>query len=667
LLDTLNVALSANPPDVILLHIGTNDITDLGMTPTGHATNTVQSTVDEIDQILTGIWNFDPAIKVVLSSIVPRTDDTAKDDSTTTLNAKIQALYLQRRNAGKNIFFAGHNEAFKCDPNWATNLLANPDLKHPNDTGYALMAEVYFNVLMNALTTTDITVTDNFERSILTDLWAADPEYAVQNGDLVNTATVGDWQYIALYKGITNPNVAKMRWSTTADAAGVEQSGLVLMMEACSPDADGYAITMRTTLDEVRLWTVTNGVLDAVVEKVNYTLPDPQPGQELKVVVTTDASGHHFDVFVDGLFYGQVSDAAKLRNGKYAGIILKANLNNDIEDFSLETGSDIVKPDPVVLTVTGTTPTTVTLQWNAPGDDGSVGTAATYDLRYSTSAITDANFAQAMQVSGEPNPDTAGTVQSATVGGLSPSTTYFFAMVTRDDAGNTSDLSNVPSATTASGNVFVENFDDGSLANWSTDPVYGVQNGELANTSTDPNVWPLAVLTARRNPSEISFTWGAGADASGIDKGGIALMLDQPGPTASGYLITRRTVKNELRLWEVVNGVIVDTPIQIATPTLAAPQAGDEFKIIPSSDANGNYFDVFVRGQFDSRLQDTQKLHGNGPDNYSGVMLAGNLNNNIDNFTLLLQAGPPSSLEIFSGNNQTGVVGQFLTQPLQVQ
>ena len=58
------------------------------------------------------------------------------------------------------------------------------------------------------------------------------------------------------------------------------------------------------------------------------------------------------------------------------------------------------------------TPTSVTLTWTAPGDDSTTGTATSYDVRYSLSAITDANWGAATQVSGEPAPLAAGTVQT---------------------------------------------------------------------------------------------------------------------------------------------------------------------------------------------------------------------------------------------------------------
>ena len=91
----------------------------------------------------------------------------------------------------------------------------------------------------------------------------------------------------------------------------------------------------------------------------------------------------------------------------------------------------------------------ITLSWTAPGDDGNVGTAAQYDLRYSTSPITDANWQGATTVAGLPAPSPAGSDESVTVTGLNANTTYYFAIKTADEADNWSALSNVASVTTA--------------------------------------------------------------------------------------------------------------------------------------------------------------------------------------------------------------------------
>jgi hypothetical protein len=100
------------------------------------------------------------------------------------------------------------------------------------------------------------------------------------------------------------------------------------------------------------------------------------------------------------------------------------------------------------LAATDATANSVALTWTAPGDDGNTGTASSYDIRYSTATISEANWGSADQCSGEPSPQPAGTAQTFPVTGLSPDTTYYFAMKTADEIPNWSDLSNVPSRKT---------------------------------------------------------------------------------------------------------------------------------------------------------------------------------------------------------------------------
>jgi hypothetical protein len=95
------------------------------------------------------------------------------------------------------------------------------------------------------------------------------------------------------------------------------------------------------------------------------------------------------------------------------------------------------------------TSSSIDVSWTAPGDDGIEGTASYYDIRYSTSLITESNWIDAIPCTGEPTPALAGSGEEFTVAGLAPLTTYFFAMKTADEASNQSALSNIASTTTS--------------------------------------------------------------------------------------------------------------------------------------------------------------------------------------------------------------------------
>lgn len=90
----------------------------------------------------------------------------------------------------------------------------------------------------------------------------------------------------------------------------------------------------------------------------------------------------------------------------------------------------------------------VAVTWTAPGDDGNLGQATRYDLRWSASPINDGNFASATSVQGLDAPQAAGAQESTIVTGLPGESAVWFALVTYDDVGNMSGLSNIAEAAT---------------------------------------------------------------------------------------------------------------------------------------------------------------------------------------------------------------------------
>lgn len=103
------------------------------------------------------------------------------------------------------------------------------------------------------------------------------------------------------------------------------------------------------------------------------------------------------------------------------------------------------------LSVLSTTENTATLTWTAPGNDGSTpGTrASSYNVRFSTTSITDdASFNAATPVANVAAPSQQGETETLEILGLDPSTTYYFAIKSSDEAPNTSGLSNAPVSTT---------------------------------------------------------------------------------------------------------------------------------------------------------------------------------------------------------------------------
>ena len=129
--------------------------------------------------------------------------------------------------------------------------------------------------------------------------------------------------------------------------------------------------------------------------------------------------------------------------------------------------SDSTAPSAVsdlVVTTTGTF--SMTVGWSATGDDGTSGTAKLYELRYSTSPITAANFAAATLAGMLPVSGGAGTPESRTVTGLEWGTQYYFALRVRDNVGNSSALSNVVNGTTQAAQTLLSDNLEAGTGNW---------------------------------------------------------------------------------------------------------------------------------------------------------------------------------------------------------
>ncbi|RKH61179.1 lamin tail domain-containing protein [Corallococcus llansteffanensis] len=142
----------------------------------------------------------------------------------------------------------------------------------------------------------------------------------------------------------------------------------------------------------------------------------------------------------------------------FTGLVVEAEgtyqLKASVDGLLIATSADLVITDAVAPAVaqdfeaTALSDSSIRLDWTAPGDDGDLGTAAAYELRYSTADITEANFDTATLATGVGAPQSPGTAETFTVTGLEVGTTYFFALKTFDGANNGSALATVSATTT---------------------------------------------------------------------------------------------------------------------------------------------------------------------------------------------------------------------------
>lgn len=125
----------------------------------------------------------------------------------------------------------------------------------------------------------------------------------------------------------------------------------------------------------------------------------------------------------------------------------------DVSNSPMGITADAFPPATIADLAAGSaTANSITLSWTAPGGNGTLGKAAGYVVRYSTSGpITVVNWASAKNYTQFWAPLPAGSIESHVINGLNTSTLYWFAVRAYDGVPNMGGVSNSPSESTTSG------------------------------------------------------------------------------------------------------------------------------------------------------------------------------------------------------------------------
>ena len=183
--------------------------------------------------------------------------------------------------------------------------------------------------------------TDNFNRTgpELGSQWSTTPDMKIVKGTVQNKAADDIWS-AAIYKAVKNPIAVSFRWGPHVTAYGTNWCGLLVMANGTNTSTvDGYMVQRYDEGGKTRLWRLANGKFVGVIDEGNSFAPDPKAGSEMKVVMRSDASGHHFDVYIDDVFDRSLTDPQKVEGNAspvYAGFYVESTLDslNAIDSFT---------------------------------------------------------------------------------------------------------------------------------------------------------------------------------------------------------------------------------------------------------------------------------------------------------------------------------------------
>jgi len=136
--------LTANPPDVILLHLGTNDRAKVGFSGTNMSG--MKKMFDEVARY-ERVHNHH--IKIVLALIIGRGNNIFSG-FTNTFNDNLYNLAVERISRGEDITIVDMQH--DAGLNYSTDFRDNA---HPNNAGYSKMANAWFKALSKILSKDD--------------------------------------------------------------------------------------------------------------------------------------------------------------------------------------------------------------------------------------------------------------------------------------------------------------------------------------------------------------------------------------------------------------------------------------------------------------------------------------------------------------------------------
>jgi hypothetical protein len=201
--------------------------------------------------------------------------------------------------------------------------------------------------------------------------------------------------------------------------------------------------TATTDPDTSIAFQLRTAALESELLSEDFVGPDGLTDTYYTIFGQSIWEGHNDNRWIQYKAYLSTQDTSK------TPILHDVTITYEIDATPPAAITDLVTSNPTSVSITTT--------WTAPGDDGDIGNAIGYVVKYSSSGvITEANWASTTDYTQSWTPLSPGSTENYVISGLSPGTQYWFAIKAYDDVPNHADISNSPSSTTISGPTFPE-------------------------------------------------------------------------------------------------------------------------------------------------------------------------------------------------------------------
>ena len=321
-----------NDPDVILLHIGTND--------SGGGT-AFTNAVDRLDALVTKIATNRPNANIIVTSLLPRGLEPNNTAITNYFNPYIPGKVAAQRALGRKVFFLDMHAYL------TTNDMYDTPPLHPSATGYAKMAAAWYPVITNIVSVYGDTNAPALARGVNTpDLQgvkvtfskAMDPatvtniaNYALTGGLTISGATLSDDQRTVTlatspltrnaYYSVTVTGVKDYSWPTQQTISANNSGSFratVRGYQANVPEAAGYKLAYAINLPNSPAYSAGNlvsyatnntALLNGPLKRVAYYLELQRLDGNLTYLwvsmdaFTSDISKIGIPTFASGAFF----------------------------------------------------------------------------------------------------------------------------------------------------------------------------------------------------------------------------------------------------------------------------------------------------------------------------------------------------------------------------